>query len=146
MEIRPLSFADAKRYVAETHRHHKPPQGHKFSIGLYDGDDLVGVAICGRPVARILDDGLTLEITRLATDGTRNACSMLYGAARRAAVAMGYKRIITYTLDSEGGASLRASGFIQTVGVKGRSWSVPSRPREDNHPLDDKKRWEYIAP
>lgn len=113
LSIRPITLRDANRFVAEYHRHNMPTRGHKYSIACYDGDRLCGVAIAGRPVARILDDGLTIEIMRVCTDGTRNACSILYGACSRCAKEMGYKRVITYTLMSESGASLKASGFEQ---------------------------------
>jgi hypothetical protein len=113
LEIRPITLRDANRFVAEHHRHNMPTTGHKYSIACYDGNRLCGVAIAGKPVARKLDDGLTIEIRRVCTDGTRNACSILYGACSRCAKEMGYKRVITYTLVSENGASLRASGFIQ---------------------------------
>jgi hypothetical protein len=98
--------------------------------------------MAGRPVARRLDDGLTLEVTRLCTDGTANACSILYAACRRVAKAMGYKRIITYVLKDESGTSLKASGWVMTQQCDGGSWSVPSRPRRDKHPTTPKTRWE----
>ena len=98
-------------HIEQHHRHHKPVAGHKFSIGCLSDGELAGVVIAGRPVSRYLDDGRTLEVTRLCTNGAKNACSFLYGAAARAAAAMGYDRIITYTLESENGASLRASGW-----------------------------------
>ena len=112
MEIVPVTLAQANDFVRKLHRHNKPVVGHRFSVGVADGaGTLRGVAIVGRPVAPKLDDGRAAEITRLCTDGTRNACSMLYGAARRAAKALGYSPIYTYTLPEEGGASLRAAGF-----------------------------------
>ena len=111
--IRPITLRDANRYVAEHHRHNMPTNGHKFSIACYDGDRLCGVAIAGQPVARKLDDGLTIEIRRVCTDGTRNACSILYGACSRCAKEMGYKRVVTYTLVSEPGTSLKAAGFVK---------------------------------
>lgn len=101
IELCPMTLKEANAYVEQHHRHHGPVVGHKFSIGLSDGEKIVGVAIVGRPVARHLDDGWTLEVNRLCTDGTRNACSMLYSAAWRAARAMGYKRLVTYILDTE---------------------------------------------
>ena len=113
LEIRPITLKAANQYVAANHRHNMPTTGHKDSIACYDGDRLCGVAIAGRPVARRLDDGLTIEIMRVCTDGTRNACSILYGACSRCAKEMGYKRVITYTLMSESGASLKAAGFKQ---------------------------------
>lgn len=132
----------ANEFVAELHRHHRPVVGHKFSIGAVVGERLVGVAIVGRPVARLRDDGLTLEVTRLCTDGTPNACSFLYGKAARAAFALGYQRIGTYILASEGGASLRAAGW-RLLGVRGGgSWSCASRPRLDKHPTEPKLLFE----
>jgi hypothetical protein len=142
LSARPISLVEANKYVSRWHRHHPPVRGHKFSIGAVAGGQLVGVAIVGRPVARMRDDGETLEVTRLCTDGTRNACSFLYGRAARAAFAMGYRRIGTYVLASEGGASLRASGWRVVAEVRGRSWSCPSRLRADRHPLEDKTLWE----
>lgn len=130
--IVPISFADACAFVTEHHRHHTRPVGHKFSIGVAHDGQLVGVAIIGRPVARRLQDGWTLEVTRTATDGTRNANSALYGAAWRAAKAMGYRRLITYTQIGESGASLRAAGFQLIAERKPRpGWDRPSRPRDD---------------
>lgn len=144
LTIVPVSFREAKAYVAEHHRHHAPPRGHKFSVGVADDDGVLrGVAMIGRPVARMLDDGLTLEVNRVATDGAKNACSALYGAAWRAAKALGYRRLVTYTLASEPGTSLRASGWRLVGEVKGRSWSCPSRPRDEDAQLTlDKLRWE----
>ena len=138
----PLELAEANAFVEKHHRHHRPVIGHKFSIGAAKGADIVGVAIVGRPVARGRDDGLTLEVTRLATDGSRNACSFLYGAAARACFALGYKRIGTYILASEPGTSLRAAGWRLISEVRGRSWSCETRPRVDKHPLQDKLLWE----
>ena len=111
LTIVPLSLRQANTFVAELHRHHKPARGHKFSIGVHDGEKLVGVAIVGRPVARAYDDGTTLEVNRTCTDGTANANSALYGAAWRVAREMGYDRLITYTQDGESGASLRGAGW-----------------------------------
>lgn len=146
----PMSIKQARLYVARLHRHNKAPLGGLWAHGASVGAELVGVAIVGRPVARQLDDGLTCEVTRLCTDGTRNACSLLYGAAARAAKAKGYVRIITYTLATEPGASLRAAGWTLTSRTRGEaSWSRPSRPRmqtnlfgEEQRPAGDKLRWE----
>lgn len=138
----PLELAEANAFVEKHHRHHRPVIGHKFSIGAARGDEIVGAVIVGRPVARGRDDGLTLEVTRLATDGTRNACSFLYGAAARACFALGYKRIGTYILASEPGTTLKAAGWRQIGEVRGRSWSCDTRPRVDKHPLQDKLLWE----
>jgi hypothetical protein len=141
----PVTLDAANEFVAALHRHHPPVVGHKFSIGAALGDDLVGVVIVGRPVSRHLDNGLTMEVTRLCTDGHKNACSFLYGAAARAAFALGFTRIGTYTMPDEGGASLRAAGWRLLAETPGRSWSVPSRPRDDAHPLGTKWRWEAQA-
>lgn len=140
----PMDLAEANAFVAEHHRHHRPVVGHKFSIGAALGEKVVGVVIVGRPVARMRDDGMTLEVTRLATDGTRNSCSFLYGAAARAGFALGYKRIGTYILDSESGSSLKAAGWKLIGTAGGGSWSVPSRPRVDKHPLQSKLLWEAV--
>lgn len=144
--LSPVSLAEANAFVARHHRHHGPVVGAKFCIGVaarYElGDWVHGVVIVGRPVARVLDDSLTLEVNRCCTDGKRNVCSMLYGAAWRATRALGYSRLITYTLPAEGGASLRAAGWRVVGEVKGRSWSCPSRPRVDTAPHQDKLRWE----
>tara|TARA_R100001509_G_scaffold162659_1_gene134834 strand:+ start:2102 stop:2548 length:447 start_codon:yes stop_codon:yes gene_type:complete len=132
----PITLAEANAFVADHHRHHQPVVGHKFSIGAVLNDAIVGVVIVGRPVSRRRDNGLTLEVTRLCTDGSRNACSFLYGAAAKAAFALGYERIGTYILASESGASLRAAGWRLIGETAGKSWNVPSRPRVDTHPLE----------
>lgn len=140
MQIQPITFRAACDFVEKNHRHHKPTVGCKFCAGLYEGDSLVGCAICGRPVSRRLDDGLTCEINRLCTDGTRNACSMLYGACCRIAKAMGYKLIITYILESENGASLKASNFT-CDGVAGGTHWTGERNRGQPIPNEMKTRW-----
>lgn len=149
MRLRPLSVAAARRAVGMWHRHNRPPQGGLFAVGCEDGGELVGVAIVGRPVARLLDDGWTAEITRVATMGTRNACSMLYGACLRAARALGYRRVYTYTLASEPGVSLQAAGFVRDADIPAReTWNTPSRPRHTTdlfgqslRPVEAKVRW-----
>ncbi|OQS41162.1 XF1762 family protein [Chromobacterium haemolyticum] len=142
LNITPVSISEANEFVRQQHRHHKPVAGAKFAVAVSDGDGIRGVAIVGRPVARALDDGWTLEVNRCCTDGARNACSMLYGAAWRAARAMGYRRLITYTLPAEGGGSLRAVGWRLIGQAGGGSWNCPSRPRVDTHPTQEKLRWE----
>lgn len=140
----PVSLEEANAFVAGLHRHHDAVVGHKFSLGAMLGGKLVGVAIIGRPVSRMRDNGGTLEVTRLCTDGTRNVCSFLYGAAARATFALGYRRLGTYTLPSEGGASLRASGW-RLIGERGGgSWSRQSRLRADKHPTEPKLLWEVV--
>lgn len=138
----PLPLAEANAFVAQHHRHHGRVVGHKFCLGVAIGELVRGVAIVGRPVARHLDDGLTLEITRVATDGAKDACSALYGACRRAAFAMGYKRLVTYTLASESGVSLRAAGYRLIGEAGGGAWGRKGRPRVDKHPLQVKLKWE----
>lgn len=140
MEIRPITLKEASNFINSYHRHHKATVGHKFSVGLYEGDKLIGCAVCGRPVSRFLDDGLTCEINRLCTDGTRNACSMLYGACCRIAKEMGYRKIITYILKSEDGASLKASNFICDGEAGGTHWTGERNKRQDI-PNEMKTRW-----
>jgi hypothetical protein len=143
--IVPVTLTEACAYVAAHHRHHDAPIGGLFAVGVapVSADYIVAVAIIGRPVARMLQiDDYTAEVTRVCTDGTQNACSMLYGTAWRAARAMGYRRLITYTLPSEGGASLRASGWRCVGEAGGGSWSRRARPRVDTHPTQIKLRWE----
>lgn len=150
MELVPVTLRQARAFVDQHHRHSEPPQGWLFGVGLHDGHELVGVAIAGRPMARPLQDGRTLEVTRLCTLGARNASSRLYGAICRAGAALGYTRAITYTLPEEGGSSLRASGFtaVERLGPR-PSWSTPGRPRQDEtlfgarkRPTGPKLRWE----
>lgn len=146
LEIVPVDFKTACQFIKQHHRHHSPPQGYKFCLGVADilhDNRLVGVAVVGRPVARMLDDGWTLEITRLCTDGTPNACSKLLGAAWRVARALGYKKLITYTLPEEGGASLRATGFRLVATCRGKSWNTPSRPRVDKSLVQTKEKWRW---
>ena len=144
MNITPINLLEANAFVEKIHRHHKPVPGCKFCVAVSDNNKVVGVAIVGRPVARHLDDGWTLEVNRCCTDGTKNACSMLYGASWKAAKALGYKRLITYTLPVEGGASLRASGW-KVVGLRGGgNWNCSSRPRIDTDEMlqGQKLLWE----
>lgn len=142
LELIRVDLDEANAFVSAHHRHHKPVVGHLFSLGAALDDKVVGVAIVGRPVSRMRDDGVTAEVTRLCTDGTRNACSFLYGAAARAAFALGFRRIGTYTLPEEGGASLRGVGWRQIGERGGGSWSRDSRPRVDTHPTQAKLLWE----
>lgn len=140
-----VKLLEANAFVTQHHRHHKPVVGHLFSVGAVIGDQLVGVAIVGRPVARMRDDGVTAEVTRLCTDGTRNACSFLYGASARAAFALGFKRIGTYILASETGGTLNAAGWRMIGETKGGSWSRPSRGRTDKHSTELKTLFEVTA-
>lgn len=141
----PLSLPEANAFVAAQHRHHGPVPGAKFCLAAASGETVRGVAIVGRPVARHLDDGWTLEVNRLCTDGARNACSFLLAAAWRATRALGYRRLVTYILSDESGVSLQAAGWRCVGETPGRSWSCPSRPRVDKHPLQTKMRWEMVA-
>ena len=144
MRIVPITFKQASAYINQYHRHHKATVGCKFCIAVVDdSDQLHGVAVCGRPVSRHLDDGATLEINRVCTDGSRNACSMLYGGCCRIAKEMGYKKVITYILESENGASLNASNFL-CEGVAGGTHWTGSRNRGQKIPAEMKKRWVRI--
>lgn len=147
LRVVPMRHAEANEFVRRLHRHNGPTLGAIFCVGV--ADEIVrGVAIVGRPVARLQDDGQTVEILRVCTDGARNACSMLYAACRRIAVAMGYARILTYTLPDEGGASLRAAGFVfdGDAGQASRNWH--SRPGRTAAPIGDDivgGKWRWVA-
>lgn len=141
LEIVPITLKEANTFVAQHHRTHKPVVGHKFSIGCSDGEKIVGVAIIGRPEARYIDDGRTLCVTRNCTDGTKNACSMLYGAAWRAVKAMGYRRLVTYILKSEPGTSLKAAGWKCIGEAGGLRWTGKRRPVVDLYPAQMKIKY-----
>lgn len=145
LRIVPMTISDARAFVDANHRHHPAPVSGLFAVGVSLEGRICGVAIVGRPVARALQDGWTAEVTRLCTTGENNACSMLYGAAWRAARALGWRRLVTYTLPEEGGASLRAAGWRLIGEAGGGSWNTPSRPRVDRHPTQRKLRWEREA-
>lgn len=139
--VRPITLRAANAFVEQHHRHHKPARGCVFCVSTWTGEQLVGVAIVGRPLARMLQDGLTCEVLRVCTDGTPNACSKLYSTVAKAARSMGYERIVTYTLPSEGGASLRASGWTcEEFLAGGGSWSREGRERESTN-TEKKQRW-----
>lgn len=143
VEIVPVSREEAREFVRRYHRHLPPPVSHKFSIAAARVGVIVGVVMVGRPSARGLDDGWVLEVTRLCVqEGELGVCSQLYGAAWRAARALGYRRLVTYTLASEPGTSVKAAGFRLVAEVRGRSWHCRARPRVDRQPLQDKLRWE----
>ena len=136
LRIVPVNRDQAVAFISDWHRHHTPPIGYRYALGVARGELLVGVATVGRPVARHFDDGLTVEVTRVATDGTEHACSALYGACWRAAKAMGYRRAMTYTHADESGASLRAAGWLHAATRAARSgWDVPSRRRSNDRYL-----------
>lgn len=141
MNVVPLKQSEANEFIACHHRHHKPTQGDKFRVGCEVKGRLCGVVVVGRPVARNLDDGKTLEVTRMCSDGTPNVCTFLYGKAIQISKLLGYQRLITYTLESEPGSSLKASGFSFVRTTRGGTWSTPSRPRKDKAPLVPKKLW-----
>lgn len=146
LQIVPCTIDQANAFVERIHRHHKALRVAKFAVAVADSSGLVrGVAIVARPCSRHLDDGATLEVARLATDGAHNACSMLYGASWRAARALGYRKMVTYTIPEEGGASLRASGWRQVGKTKGDTWQSGVRQRSDKHPVGVKWRWEVTA-
>ncbi|KAK9679504.1 hypothetical protein QE152_g39981 [Popillia japonica] len=140
LEIKPITFREAKAFNASHHRHHPSIQGCKFCLSCWEDEKMVGVAICGRPVSRHLDNGDICEINRLCTDGTKNACSMLYGAAARVAKEMGYKKVIIYILESENGASLKASNYIFGGEAGGTHWTG-KRNRGQNIPAEKKTIW-----
>lgn len=149
MHLRPCTIRDAKKYVGMLHRHNKVPTGGLFAVSVAESDHVVGVAIVGRPISRRLQDGATCEVIRCATDGTPNACSMLYGACARAAKALGYHRVVTYTLAEEPGVSLRASGWHKDATVADKkTWNSSTRPRiqtnmfgQETRPSGPKIRW-----
>lgn len=142
MRARPLTLKQANGYVEKYHRHHKPTRGHRFSIGAEKNGALVGICVVGRPVARGCDPYLVAEVTRLCTDGTKNACSFLYSAAARAAHAMGFDKIQTYILESEDGTSLRAAGWQYEATTEGGQWvHTQGKPRRTDQPIERKQRW-----
>lgn len=143
--IVPCELKDANAYVAAHHRHSTPVVGHRFSLAAAIGSEIVGVAIVGRPVARGMQDGWTVEVLRCCSTGTRNVCSFLYGACWRAARALGYRKAITYTRAAEAGASLRGAGWHVVGQTVGRSWDTPTRPRVDVNEPQDRLRWEAAA-
>ena len=142
MKIKPITIKEANQYVSKYHRHHGAVAGCKFALAVYDGDICHGVAICGRPISRHLDNGLTIEINRLCTDGLTNACSFLYGACCRVAKAMGYEKAITYILSSEPGSSLKASNFtLEADNVGGEQWTGKRSGHDNGVPKEMKQRW-----
>jgi len=144
LSLRPIRQRDAFAFVRQNHRHNTPPRGSVFQVAVVDEDgDVVAVAIAGRPTARMLDDGETLEVLRVCSTGARNACSMLYGACQRAGHALGYRKVITYTLASEPGSSLRGAGYqLELFLPESAGWDRPSRPRPgDPSPRGAKMRW-----
>lgn len=144
LHVIPLELSEANGLVAKWHRHHRPAQGHRFSLGAITADgELVGAAIIGRPVARLAGSPRdVLEVVRLVTNGTDNACSILYAAAARAGRAMGYRRIQTYVLNSESGTSLRAAGWTDEGEAGGGQWKhTDGKARRTDQPTETKRRW-----
>lgn len=141
IEACPLELKQANEFVDTFHRHHSSVHRDKFRVGASLNGRLVGVVQIGRPVSRMLDDGKTVEVVRLCTDGTRDVCSFLYSRAARIAKEMGYERIITYILESESGVSLRACGWKEDGTTSGGHWSRPSRKRTTTAPTVPKKRY-----
>jgi hypothetical protein len=150
--IRWITQKEANQFVIDHHRHHGKVVGSIFQLGLYEGETLIAVAIAGRPNARVIDFRRVIEVTRLCSIGVENSCSQFYAACARIAKEMGFEKIITYTLESESGTSLKASGWLKEAeGVGGLNWSVPSRPREietvslfgtvTKYPAEMKVRW-----
>lgn len=143
LELQPISYEEACQFIADHHRHHLPPQGWKFGLAINNGQEIVGVVTVGRPVSRHMDDCYTLEVTRCCVlEGVKNGCSKLYSAAWRATRALGYNRLITYTLINEPGVSLRASGWKLLYSTKGGSWDRGNRPRIQKAPTGQKLLWE----
>jgi hypothetical protein len=141
LRVHPLTLKQLNATVTELHRHHKPVRGHRFSLGVSVGDKCVGACSVGRPVARGCDPYLTAEVTRLVTDGTKNACSILYAASARACKAMGFTKIQTYILETELGTSLKASGWTLEATTAGGAWDHTDGPRRDDQPQCPKQRW-----
>ncbi len=130
----PITIAEANQFVLSFHRHNKPTAGGRFAIGVSDGSELWGVAIVGRPVARMLQDGTTAEVVRTCTkpDAPKGCNSFLYAHCWQAWRAMGGTRLVTYTLASESGASLRGAGWkvIDEVAPRDNPWQGPDRSRQ----------------
>lgn len=146
LSLQPITIGEAREFIRLVHRHHAPRKTcDRFAVAVNDGQQVVGVAIVSNPTARMIGRDYTAEVSRLATTGHANACSMLYAAAWRAARALGYRRMITYILASEPGTSVAAAGWRLVAEVKGESWHRDRRPRVDRHPTQDKLRWEISA-
>ena len=142
LQVVPITYQEANAFIDKIHRHHPPVLRAKFCIGATKDGKLVGVLTAGRPVARKTCQVSVIEVTRLATDGTHNACSILYGAAARAAKAMGYSKIQTFILDIETGSSLKASGWVLDGVSAGGAWKRTDGQKRNNlHPLNSKSRW-----
>lgn len=147
LKLAPLTLKQANEMIARLHRHHKTVVGHRFSIGVQNSNGFVGAVVVGRPVARMTDQNNVAEVTRLVTDGTPHACSMLYAAAARAAEAMGYQKIQTFILENEPGTSLKAAGWKFETMSGGGDWNRPSRGgRRIDQPMVRKQKWSKVFP
>lgn len=144
LELVPITFAEAKAFVARHHRHNPAIVGHKYSIAVAADGNIRGVIVVGRPVARHLDDGWTLEVNRSCTDGTKNANSILYAAAWRVARNLGYRRLITYVLQSESQTTMKAVGWKRVGETSARSWTCTIRPRVDKHTISERYLYEAM--
>ena len=159
MKAKPIELKDCQAYINANHRHHIAAHRDKFRIAAVENNEIVGVIQVGRPVSRVLDNGNTLEVLRLCTTGEQNVCSFLYSRAARIAKEMGYKKIITYILETETGTSLKAAGWVcEADRTGGNDWNTPSRPRnitseqtsiflpKNKYPVGVKKqRWAKIS-
>lgn len=145
LELQPVTFAEACEFIRRHHRHHPPPHQWRFGCAVNDGEKVVGVVVVGNPVARAYCDGWTAEVTRLCTDGTRNAPSKLLRAAEKAAMALGYRRLISYTRADESGSSYRAAGWRVIAMRPARSWDMPGRPRVDKSEPFQRLLWEVVT-
>lgn len=143
LTVVPVELREANDFIGLHHRHHKPVVGHRFSVGIIDESGVLrGVAVVGRPVARKIDHHAVLDVTRCATDGVKNGCSALYGAAARVGKALGYSLIQTYILDSETGTSLRAAGWEDDGVAGGGQWKhTDGKPRRTDQPTEPKRRY-----
>jgi hypothetical protein len=144
LELQPITFREAADFVNRHHRHNVAQHGWKFGVAVNDGERVVGVIMVGQPVARAFMDGYTAEVHRCCTDGAKNAPSMLYGAAWRAARALGYRRLVTYTRTDESGASLRAAGWRVLYETKPQTWNRPNRARVDKFESHPRLLWEAV--
>lgn len=145
MRAVPLELKDANAFVAVHHRHNEPVKRDKWRFGVIDDNGkLIGVLHAAKPIARLLDDGKTIEIVRCCSDGTKNLCSFMLGRARRIAKAMGYNKMISYILESESGVSYKAAGWHKETDTRGHTWHTPGRPRTDTAPTCDKQRWALV--
>lgn len=141
LKPKPLTRDQANAYIVENHRHHGRVSGHRFIVGAEEDGKLVGVAVAGRPRARLIDQYRHVEVSRLCSAGAPNVCSFLYSRAARIARELGFSSIFTAILQSETGTSLLASGWVHAYTTRGGSQDRPSRRREDRSPIEPKQIW-----